>query len=176
MRRKHMNELVKFEVIKLPKLRIIGKELRYSDAALNHGDNRLPAFWDKCYKERIFAPLEVQAEYLFDASHAGVFLDWYLGDGDFSYVVGMLMKEGATVPEGYFARELPETDVVLCWLKCKSITETRTVPFESTAEAVGKIGRSCASMKWCADLYHNPRSTIPDENGDVIVDCYIPLD
>ena len=171
-----MSELIKFEVIKLPKLWIIGKELRYSDAALNSRDNRLPDFWDKCYKERIFNPLESQAEYLFDISHAGVFLDWYLGDGDFSYVVGMLMKEGATTPEGYFVRKLPETDAALCWLKCKAITEIRTVPFESTAEAIGKIGRSCANMKWCADLYHSQRSTIPDENGNVIIDCYIPLD
>ena len=171
-----MNEFVRFDVIKLPKLWIIGKELRYSDAALNHGDNRLPDFWNKCYQEHIFDPLEAQTEYHFEASHAGVFLDWYLGDGDFSYVVGMLMKEGARVPAGYFARALPETDVALCWLKCKSITETRTIPFESTAEAIAKIGRSCANMKWCADLYHSTRSTIPDENGDVIIECYIPLD
>jgi Bacterial transcription activator, effector binding domain. len=171
-----MNELVKFEVVKLPKLWIIGKELRYSDAALNHGDNRLPAFWDKCYKESVFTPLEAQSEYIFNTSHAGVFLDWYLGDGDFSYVVGMLMKEGVTVPEGYFARELAETDAALCWVKCKSIIEIRTVPFESTAEAIEKIERSYTNMKWCADLYHSARSTIANEDGDVILDCYIPLD
>ena len=171
-----MSELIKFEVVKLPKLWIIGKELRYSDDALNNGDNRLPAFWDKCYQECIFNPLEAQAEYLFDTSHVGVFLDWYLDDGDFSHVVGMLMKDGATVPAGYFARELPETDVALCWFKCKSITETRTAPFEPIAEAIEKIGRSCENMKWCADVYHPSRSVTPDENGFVIFDCYIPLD
>ena len=171
-----MNELIKSEVARLPKLLIVGKEIRYSDAALNNGDNRLPAFWDKCCEERIFDPLESQAEHLFVASHVGVFLDWYLGDGDFSYIVGMLMKAGAVVPNGYFMRELPETDVAICWIKCKSIAETRTVPFESTAKAIEKMGRSCADMKWCADLYHSLRSTAPDENGDVILDCYIPLD
>lgn len=171
-----MNELVKFEIMRLPKISIIGKELRYSDEALNKGDNRLPDFWHTCYQEDIFTPLESQTEFIFDSSHAGVFLDWYLGDGDFSYIVGMLMKEGATVPEGYYARELAQTDVALCWVKCKAITQTRTVPFESTAKAIKEIGRNCANMKWCSDLYHRSRSTIPDENGDVIVDCYIPLD
>lgn len=171
-----MDELIKFEIIKLPKIYIVGKEIRYSDEALNKGDNRLPGFWDKCYKENTFAPLESQKEYIFDGAHAGVFLDWYAGDGDFSYIVGMLMKEGMSVPEGYFARELAETDAALCWIKCKSITETRTVPFESTAKAIKEIGRDCANMKWCIDLYHRSRSTIPDENGDVILDCYIPLD
>lgn len=171
-----MDELVRFEVVRLPKSYIVGKEIRYSDEALNNGDNRLPAFWDRCYVEDIFAPLESQEKYIFDRSHAGVFLDWYLGDGDFSYIVGMLMKEGVTVPEGYVIRELKETDAALCWVKCRSITETRTVPFESTAKAIKEIGRSCANMQWCIDLYHHSRSTIPDENGDVILDCYIPLD
>jgi predicted transcriptional regulator YdeE len=171
-----MDDLVKFEVIKLPKVLIVGKEIRYSDEALNNGDNRLPGFWDRCYQENIFAPLESQTEHIFDNSYAGVFLDWYLGDGDFSYIVGMLMKEGATVPAGYFARELAETEVALIWIKCKSITETRTVPFESTAKAIKEAGRNCANMKWCIDLYHPIRSTTPDENGNVILDCYIPLD
>ena len=171
-----MDDIIKFEVIKLPKIYIVGKELRYSDEALNNGDNRLPGFWNECYKANIFAPLEAQAEYIFDSSPVGVFLDWYLGDGDFSYIVGMLMKEGVAVPKGFLMRELPETDVALCWIKCKSLMETRTVPFESTVKAIKEIGRNCANMKWCADIYHRSRSMIPDENGDVILDCYIPLD
>ena len=171
-----MNNLAKFEIIKLPKIFIVGKEIRYSDEALNNGDNRLPGFWDKCYKESIFAPLESQPEHIFESSHAGVFLDWYLGDGDFSYIVGMLMKEGAIIPEGYIVRELEETDAALCWIKCKSVIVTRAVSFESTAKAVKEIGRDFVNMKWCADLYHPTRSTMPDENGDVILDCYIPLD
>ena len=171
-----MNALAKFEVVTLPKLYAVGKEIRHSDEALNRGDNRLPAFWDKCRKEGIFAPLESQAAYVFNSAHAGIFLDWHLGDGDFSYIVGMLMKEGVIVPEGYFSRALPATDAALCWVKCKSVTETRTVPFGSTAKAVKKSGRGCANMKWCADLYHPSRSVAPDKKGYVILDCIIPLD
>ena len=171
-----MDDIVKLEVIKLPTLYIIGKELRYSDAALNSGDNRLPAFWDKCYAEGVFTLLEAQAAYLFNASRVGVFLDWYLGDGDFSYIVGMLMKEGASVPQGYTVRKLSASDVALCWVKSNTLFKTRTVPFESTAKAIKKVGRSCTNMKWCIDLYNDERTTIPDENGYVILDCYIPLD
>ena len=171
-----MNDIVKIEVIRLPKIFIVGKEIRYSDEALNNGDNRLPRFWDECYKENIFAPLESQAKYIYDVSHAGVFIDWYLGDGDFSYIVGMLMKEGATAPAGYVIRELEETDAALIWIKCKSPTETRAVNFDSTDAAIKKIGRDYSKMKWCIDLYHSQRSTIPDENGYAIIDCYIPLD
>lgn len=171
-----INEVVKLEVIKLPKLYIVGKEIRYSDKALNNCDNRLPAFWEKCIKADAFAPLESQTDYIYNNSHAGVFIDWYLGDGGFSHIVGMLMKDGAVVPDGYIVRELAETEVALCWVKCKALTETRSVPFESTEKAIKNIGRDFSGMKWCIDLYDRSRSTTPDENGYVILDCYIPLD
>ena len=68
-----MNEVVKLEVIKLPKIIAVGRKFRYSYEALDNGDNRLPGFWNKCYEENVFAPLESQMEYIFDSSHAGTF-------------------------------------------------------------------------------------------------------
>ena len=69
------NEVVKIEIIKFPKLYIVGKKLTYNNEALDSGDNRLPAFWDKCIKENIFAPLELQKNYVYHDSPAGVFAD-----------------------------------------------------------------------------------------------------
>jgi predicted transcriptional regulator YdeE len=171
-----INEVVKIEVKKFPKLYIIGKQIRYSFDALDKGDNRLPAFWDKCINENIFAPLESQIGNIYDISYAGVFLDWYLGDSDFTYIVGMLMEDGTVIPDGYIVRELAETEVALCWVKCKELAKTRVVSFESTDKAIKKIGRDFSRMKWCIDLYDFTRSMTPDENGYVILDCYIPLD
>lgn len=171
-----MNELVKFKIVELPKIYIVGKQLQYSDDALNSGDNRLPAFWNKCCAERIFTPLDRQTNYVFKHSPAGVFLDWDLGDGDFSYIVGLLMKEGAAAPPGYIVRELKQTKAAWCQIKCKALKDTRSVPFESTAKAIRESGYNCSHMKWCIDLYHPLRSAIPDENGHVILDCYIPVE
>ena len=170
-----MNEVVKLEVIKMPRLYIVGKEIRYSYEALDNGDNRLPDFWRKCIEEDVFAPLELQKNYVYDTSHASVFIDWYLGDSNFTYIVGILMKEGASIPDGYIVRELAETEAALLWVKCKALPETRVVPFESTDKAIKKIGRDFSGMKWCIDLYDRLRSTTPDENDYVILDCYIPL-
>ncbi len=171
-----MDDLVRFEIIRLPKCFIVGRGYRYSYDALDNGDNRLPAFWNECYKDAVFAPLESQTEYIYDDSHVGVFIDWHLGDNNFTYIIGLLMKEGAVVPSGYVIRELEETDAAFCMVKCKNLTETRAVPFGSAAKKIAQINRSCAGMRWCIDLYHKTRSTVPDENGCVILDCYIPLD
>ena len=49
---------------RLPKVYIVGKEIRYSDEALNKGDNRLPGFWEECCMTNIFLPLEAQTAYI----------------------------------------------------------------------------------------------------------------
>lgn len=171
-----MEELVRYEVISLPRLLVVGKALRYSDKALNTGDNRLPGFWNSCYNENLFAPLEAQESFIFNCAHAGVFIDWDLGDGDFTYIVGILMRQGVIIPSGYIAKELEECEVLYCWIKSQTLMQTRTASFDPIAEAIAKLGRSCANMRWCADLYHPVRSLTPDEEGKVILDCYVPLD
>ncbi|MCL2446935.1 MAG: GyrI-like domain-containing protein [Oscillospiraceae bacterium] len=170
-----MSDIAKFEIIQLPKLIAVGKKFRYSHEALDSGDNRLPSFWAKCYAENIFAPLESQAEHVFNGSHAGVFFDWRR-DSNFSYIIGLLMKESATIPPGYSSYEIAATDVALIWAKSKDLMETRAVPWGSADEAITASGRSCANMPWCADVFHPSRSTTPNENGETILDCYIPLD
>ena len=170
-----MSDIAKFEIIKLPRLIAVGKKFRYSYEALNSGDNRLPAFWDKCYAENTFAPLESQIEYVFNTSHAGVFFDWRR-DSNFSYIIGLLMKEGATIPSGYSSYDIAASDAAWCWAKSKDLMETRAVSWGSTDKAIQESGRSCANMPWCADLFHPVRSTTPNEHGEVILDCYIPLD
>jgi len=171
-----MNVVVRLEIVQLPTLYVIGKSIRYSHEALDNGDNRLPAFWDQCNKELLFAPLESQTDNIYLDSYAGVFLDWDLGDSDFTYFVGMLMKEGAIVPFGYSVRELAATEAAWLWVKAKALAETRAVPFESAEKAIKELGRDFAGMKWCIDLYDRARSTTLDENGRVILDCFIPLD
>lgn len=172
-----MYQLVQFEMIALPKVYIVGKEIRYSDEALNQGDNRLPGFWDECCMKNVFAPLEAQTESVFDGSHVGVFLDWNLGDGNFSYIVGMLMKEGVTVPDGYFIRELAETDVAVGWIKGAFAGRGGYGnAYDLVVKAIQEYGRSNDKMTWCMERYDRLRFTTPDECGKVILDCCIPLD
>ncbi len=171
-----MPELIRFEIAKLPEVLLIGKEIRHNMHEQMQGTNPLPAFWDRCFAENAFDPLEAQADFVYDASYVGVMIDWERGDGNFSYIVGMLMKAGAKVPDGYYGKTIPATDVAIGWIRGKSVPEVCAVAHESTERALREKGRACDGIKWCMELYNCPRFTEPDENGDIILDYYIPLD
>ncbi|WP_024833748.1 GyrI-like domain-containing protein [Ruminiclostridium josui] len=170
-----MSELIKFEVKRLPGVKIVGKELRYNMEALMKGDNRIPDFWDKCFADGIFSLLEDQTDFIFDSSYVGVMLDWDKGDGDFSYIVGMLMKDGVSVPEGYYHKDLEETDVAIGWIKGKNTADVCSSAHPLTEQAIKEKGYKCDNMKWCMELYNCPRYTTPDENGHIVLDYYIPI-
>lgn len=171
-----MGELIKFEVKRLPSLKVLGKELRYNMEKHMKGDNRIPNFWDKCFADKTFSLLEKQTDFVYDNAYVGVMLDWDKGDGDFSYIVGMLMKDGVSVPDGYICRDIEETDVVIGWIKGKNTSDVCSTAHSQTEQALKENGYKCDKMKWCMELYNCPRFTTPDENGDIILDYYIPVD
>lgn len=170
-----MAEIIKFEIVALPLLKLVGKEIRYGmDEHMKV--NKLPGFWDQCFKNNIFAPLEAQAGCVYDAAYVGVMTDWERGDGNFSYIVGMLMKTDAVVPDGYAFRELSPTEAALSWIKGDDTTDVYAGAHGLTENALKDAGRGCKKMKWLMELYNCPRFTNPDENGQIVLDYYIPLD
>lgn len=171
-----MGEIIKFEVKRLPSLKLVGKEFRYNMEVHMKGDNRIPDFWDKCFADKTFLSLEKQADFVYDNAYVGVMLDWDKGDGDFSYIVGMLMKDGVSVPDGYFCRDIDETDVMIGWIKGKNTADVCSTAHPQTEQALKENGYKCDKMKWCMELYNCSRFTTPDENGDIILDYYIPVD
>ncbi len=170
-----MARLIKFDVKEMPKLHVIGKELRYSEDAHMKGDNRIPAFWDTCFADGTFAALEQQAEYIFDDAYIGIMLDWDKGDGNFSYVCGMLFKEGAAVPDGFVKKELAATKAAVGWIQGKDTADVCMAAHKLTEKAIRENGYSHEGMKWCMELYNCPRFTTPDENGEIVLDYYIPV-
>jgi len=171
-----MGEFIKFEVKRLPKVKLVGKEIRYNMEAHMKGNNRLPAFWERCFNEEIFQTLEAQTEFIYDSAYVGVMIDWDKGDGDFSYIVGMLMKDGVCVPDGYYVKDIEETDVAIGWIKGKNTDDVCSTAHAQTEQALREMGGNCSEMKWCMELYNCPRFTTPDENGEIILDYYIPVD
>ena len=171
-----MAELVKFEIKDFPETKLIGKELRYGMELLMKGDNRIPAFWGSCFNDSTFLHLEVQKDYVTEDSYVGAMLDWDKGDGDFSYICGMLMKDGATVPEGYVSRVLPASRVAVGWIRGTDTVDVCGAAHAMTEGRLREDGFSNDKMAWCMEVYNCPRYTTPDADGKIILDYYIPVD
>jgi len=169
-------KLIKFEVKELPKIYLVGKELRYDMEVHMKGDNRIPAFWEKCFAENIFSTLEKQSDYVYDPAYVGVMMDWDKGDGNFSYICGMLFKEGISAPEGFVLREIAAGKVGLSWIKGKDTADVCSNAHVLTEQALKDAGFRYDKIKWCMELYNCPRFTTPDENGEIILDYYIPCE
>ena len=171
-----MAELVRFEIISFPAMKLIGKEIRYSMAVHMQGDNRIPGFWDKCFNDGTFTWLEAQKDFIYDPAYVDVMLDWDKGDGEFSTIVGMLMKNGASVPDGCVTRDLPASKVAVGWVRGKDTMDCCAAAHQLTEQKLRADGYTNDKMTWCMELYNCPRFTTPDDNGDIILDYYIPLD
>jgi predicted transcriptional regulator YdeE len=171
-----MGRLVKFEVGELPDVLIVGKELRCNMEELMKGNNPIPAFWGKCFEENIFATLEEQTDLIYNKDYVGIMLDWNNDDSHTSYIVGMLMKPGAAVPAGYFSRDLEATKVAIGFIQGKDTPDVCSNAHELTEQALKSEDFTCEKMTWCMELYNCPRYTTPDENDEIILDYYIPID
>lgn len=167
-----MAELIKFQVQRLPGVILVGKARTYGQQNSVKGENGIPAFWGQCFENQVFDPLEQQQDFVYDPSYVGAMLDFK--DGGFSYVVGMLMKEGAQIPEGYFSRVLDAADIAVGWIKGGE-AEVCAAAHSLTENAMRENGYASDRMPWCMEVYNCPRYTTPDENGDVVLDYYIPV-
>ena len=168
-------ELVKFEIIEQPEIVIVGKLIRVNHDDLQAGKNPIPAFWGKCFEEGTFTTLEALANFIHNPAYVG-----YM-NSDYEYICGMMMKPGVPVPEGFAAHTLEPTKVAVGWIKGKKDNEpaiyanAHTLTEKAMLEKGMKFN-SYIKLGWCMEVYTCPRFTTPDENGDIILDFYLPCE
>lgn len=166
-----MAKLVNLKINELPKIRVIGKTVRLN---LEMGNNPIPVLWEQCFNDGTFSILEKLMEHHIDSSYVGWMGDWNNGDGRFTYLCGMLMKPEAPVPEGFVYRDIPASTVAIGWIQGLE-KEAYSVAHEYTQKAMEEHGyKADEDALWCMELYNCPRFTKPMENGDIILDYYIP--
>jgi predicted transcriptional regulator YdeE len=166
-----MAKLVKLQIKQMPDMCIIGKSAYPS---MDMKENPIPAFWDKCFSDGTFTKLEELSQYHIDSAYAGWMSDWAKEDGKFTYMCGMLMKPETPVPEGYVCRKIPSATVAVGWIQGPE-KEVYSVAHEFTQKSLEEQGYIVDSNAlWCMELYVYPRFTKPMENGDIILDYYIP--
>ncbi|MCQ4924507.1 GyrI-like domain-containing protein [Tissierella carlieri] len=166
-----MAKLVNLQINQLPEVRIIGKAV-YLEMAMK--ENPIPEFWEKCFEDGTFTRLEELKEYHIDSSYVGWMGDWGIDNGKFTYICGMLMKTEAPVPEGFICRDIPSSKVAIGWIQGLE-KDVYPVSHEFTQKAMEEKGyRLDESASWCMELYNCPRFTTPMDNGEIILDYYIP--
>jgi predicted transcriptional regulator YdeE len=167
-------KLAKFEVKELPKLCVIGKEIRVKMSEVMGPNNPLPAFWEKCMSENVFETLEKTLnENIYDHAYVGFMT--MLNEDEFMYVCGMLMKPDTKTPEGFVKYDIDSFTAGIGWIQGKE-PDIYKAEHTLVEEAVKTAGYKYDAPKgWAMELYNCPRYTNPDENGDKILDYYMPI-
>lgn len=170
-----MGALIKFEISDMPDVLLVGKAIRHTRGEMAKGDNPIPAFWSRCFADGTFPALEAQGDFVYNHGYAGVMTDWDSAYNGFCYVVGMLMKPGADVPQGFVSYPLDATRIATGWIQGKDAADVGEKAYAYTEQAVYSNGYRCNQMKWCMELFTHPRYTTPDENGNIIMDYCLPV-
>jgi len=169
--------LIKFEIIDQPEIVIVGKLIHANDIDMQNGKNNITPFWKKCLKDGTFNELKDLAEHVYVPALVGYadINDCNLLQRDFDYICGMMMNPNVpSVPKGFVKRSLTPVkvakgrfkrskgeDAVECWK-----TAYRCMMIEAEEKGV-KLIDNC----WGMEAYS---STIPDNDGNIVVDYYYP--
>jgi predicted transcriptional regulator YdeE len=166
-------KLVKFEIKELPKLCVIGKEIRVKMAEMGT-NNPIPAFWGKCMSENVFTTLEkTLGENIYDPAYVGFMK--MLSEHEFVNVCGILMKPDTKAPEGFVKYDIESFTAGIGWIQGNE-WDIYAVEHVLVGEAIKNAGYTYdASKGFTIELYNCPRYTTPDENGNKIIDYYIPI-
>jgi len=162
-----MSDLVKIDFIEMPDVVVVGKTLGV-DWTKVHKENPIPDFWKECMAEGVFSQLEALEGYIFNPAYVG-----YMTME--SYTCGMLMKLGCPVPENLDVHEIMPTKVAVGWVKGKE-PELYMQAHELTEKGLEEWGYMYnPDARWSMEVYVCPRFTEADENGNIVLDYYIPV-
>ena len=169
-----MAKLIQLEIKELGEWCVAGKPIQSQLGMVNP----IPAFWDTCFADGTFAKLEALGEQVLCPDYVGFMTDWVGGDGPFTYIVGMMMKPGLSLPqegyEGFVSRSVAASTAAIGYIQGDSTPDVCMNAHELTSAALEEKGFILGGSDWCMELYNCPRFTTPDENGQIILDYYAP--
>lgn len=162
-------EIIRTYREELPRARFVGR--RYTESDRVNGS--FAAHWGTWFGNGWFDVIEkANPGRLLDGSYVGLML----GDEgmDCSYWIGILCAEGAAVPEGFAAVDLPAAAAAVCWIR-----GPEGPALYGMHDACVRAMREAGMADWYRlpdgsliffERYSCPRFTTPDEQGRVILD------
>lgn len=169
-----MAKLIKLEAMELPKVYVVGKEIKVKMEDVMGAGNPIPAFWEKCIAEGIFELLGKQSMYA-GGDWVGFMTDWSEADGTFIYSCGMMLTEGVAPTAEYTVHEIAPSKVWVSWIQGKDIADVCCNAHCLTGAALKEKGQDLDKIKWTMEVYNCPRFTTADENGEIVLDYYVPV-
>lgn len=153
----------------MPDVNLIGK--RFTDKDRDE-TGTFARYWKQCFQEDWQAALGAckGADGVSDDLVGAMRMTG--SDGSFEYWIGSFKSSDADAPEGFESVAILAGDVGVCWLSGNEATgelysmEASDLSMAALAEKGWKISES----KWFFERYNNPRFTVADEQGNVILD------
>ena len=171
-----MAKLIKLQSMELPKVYVVGKEIKVKMQDIMGGNNPIPALWEKCMSDDTFQELSKQKAHS-TGDWVGLMTDWDEANGTFDYTCGMMLVDGVAPAPEYSVHELAATKVWASWVQGKDINDVCKEAHCLTAKALAEQGVNIqeSSNGWCMEVYNCPRFTVPDSSGNIILDYYIAV-
>lgn len=154
--------------------KFVGKQIRVAPMS-----NQIAHFWGECFQDGTFDTLFGMEEYLPEAiahDFAGCQRDFDPTTNTFVYMVGLFLKPGAPVPEGFSEFDIPARTLAVSWIQGEE--------YELYANAhpltVAAIKSNGYEVDWehyfLCEVYTKERFETPKNNGErvYILDVYMP--
>jgi len=162
-------EIVKVYKESLPHVKLVGKRYTNKD---RDKTGTFAGYWQQWFREGLFYPL-TQSKVIPGVSEDYLGAIRMNGDkGDFEYWIGVFLSPDADIPPGFESVEIPEGEVGVCWLRGndKNGELYSTGASDMSMAALTEQGWKYSDKGWFFERYNNPRFTVPDEKGNVILD------
>jgi AraC family transcriptional regulator len=168
-----MAKLLSAEFMKFGPYRAVGREIRTKAMTQD-----IPALWVRCFSDGTYEKLLELKEYILPEKLGDEYISCVSEpdeEGGFSYLVGMLMKEGTLVPEGFDFRDIPACTVAKTEIEGEEYDIYKN-EFTLTKEAVKQNGYEVDYDNFFAfEVYTDEKFGIPKNNGEkvLVLDYYL---
>lgn len=154
----------------MPAMKLVGK-CYYEDEKIN---GTFAHRWSEWFEKDWFAPLQMaETTEPFEDSRAVIGLCRCKEGEPFAYWIGVFLPLDAPVPDGYDSVALDAGDIGVAWVYGKEPDIYTHCCLESLRDAGMEWTADANGVKWCFERYVCPRFTVPDEEGNVILDmCF----
>ena len=166
-----MAELIDFNVAELPRLYCIGKTID----VINTGENPIPAQWQLALSDGTFEKL-AKLPNAYSEDQIGLIHSWPRDMSCFKYTIGKLFTQLPPELDGLDAVELAPGKVICGYVRGVDASYVIAQAHDLVLARAEKSGLRFDEQRiWLMEGYNTPRFTVPDKQGRIVFDYYIPV-